>query len=118
MQTLVTRAVLCFMVTEKPWPLWHGLQEILGKKQQMLPIKNSEANVNHIIVARFREVYSDLGWLPGEHHDPEAAERVWAKLRASFSYDTGPKIAFAGKVYASGCYITITIMLMTFRVVY
>lgn len=68
----------------------------------MVPIKNV-ANVNHIIVYRFREVYSDLGWLTRGCHDLGAAESVGAKFRAngwiklSMSDNTVPKIAFADK---------------------
>lgn len=49
----------------------------------MVPMKHAAANVNHIIVTRFREVYSDLGWLPRKLHDLEAAESVEAKLSVS-----------------------------------
>lgn len=81
-------ALLCFMVTEncehsvaiyrKGFFLFIKKKEkqkiIIRKTKQMVPIKNVTADVNHIIVSRFREVYSDLGWLPRECHDPEAAE--------------------------------------------
>lgn len=101
--SLLTRSVLFLIV-------WR-------KQNKWCQLKNAVANVNHVILTRFGEVYSDVGWRPREPRDPKAAESVGAKLSASLS-NTAPKKAFAGKGLANACYITVTIELMNFRGVY
>lgn len=92
---------------EKNWPFCCCLQEVyaffITAKNKWCQLKNLAANVNHIIVTRLREVYSDLGWLPQGCHDPEAVECVGTKFSANgtiktlLSCDPFPEIAFAGK---------------------